>query len=104
MGSVWNLINNLIMNFKGLSYLGLAAVLTNGIGGVFWFYMASLLGTENYGEISYYIGIAMLVSSLSFFGAPNLLTVFVAKGEKIQSVVYFISISSRIGAINNLSR
>lgn len=98
MGSVWNLINNLIMNFKGLSYLGLAAVLTNGIGGIFWFYMASLLGAENYGEINYYIGIAMLVSGLSLFSAPNLLTVFVAKGEKIQSVVYFISISSSIVA------
>lgn len=91
-------INSLIINFKGLSFLGLAAVLTNTIGGIFWFYMASLLGAENYGEVSYYIGISMLVASMTLLGAPNLLVVFVAKGEKIQSIVSFISIFSSITA------
>jgi O-antigen/teichoic acid export membrane protein len=100
MGGFWNWVNNLFINFKGLSFLGLASVLTNAIGGIFWFYMASLLGAENYGEVSYYIGISMLVASMALLGAPNLLVVFVAKGEKIQSTVYLISIiSSVIAAI-----
>ena len=87
-----NWINNLFINFKGLTFLGLASVLTNAIGGIFWFYMASLLGAENYGEVTYYIGISRLVASMALLGAPNLLVVFVAKGEKIQSTVYLISI------------
>ena len=96
MEGFWNWINSLFINFKGLSYLGSAAVLTNAIGGIFWVYMASLLGAENYGEISYYISISMLVASISLIGAPNLLIVFVAKGEKIQSTVFLISILSSI--------
>ncbi len=96
MEGFWNWINCLSINFKGLSFLGLAAILTNAIGGIFWFYMASLLGAENYGEISYYIGISMLVASVSLIGAPNLLIVFIAKGEKIQSTVFFISILTSI--------
>ncbi len=96
MGGFWNWVNSLIINFKGLSYLGLASVVTNAIGAIFWFYMASLLGTESYGEISYYIGISMLVASLAMTGAPNMLIVFIAKGKKIQSTVYFISISASI--------
>jgi len=96
MEGFWNWINSLSINFKGLSYLGSAAVLTNAIGGIFWVYMASLLGAENYGEISYYISISMLIASFSLIGAPNLLIVFVAKGEKIQSTVFLISILSSI--------
>lgn len=96
MEGFWNWINSLSINFKGLSFLGLSAVVTNAIGGIFWFYMASLLGAENYGEVSYYIGISMLVASISLIGAPNLLIVFVAKGEKIQSTVFLISILTSI--------
>jgi O-antigen/teichoic acid export membrane protein len=96
MEGFWNWVNSLSINFKGLSFLGLAAVLTNAIGGIFWFYMASLLGAENYGEISYYIGISMLVASVSLIGAPNLLIVFIAKGEKIQATVFFISVLTSI--------
>lgn len=96
MEGFWNWINSLSINFKGLSFLGLSAVVTNAIGGIFWFYMASLLGAENYGEVSYYIGISMLVASITLIGAPNLLIVFVAKGEKIQSTVFLISILTSI--------
>ena len=71
MEGFWNWINSLSINFKGLSFLGLSAVVTNAIGGIFWFYMASLLGAENYGEVSYYIGISMLVASITLIGAPN---------------------------------
>lgn len=98
MEDFWNWIRNTSTHFKELSYLSFAGIATNAIGGVFWIYMASLLGAENYGEINYYIGVALVVSSITLFGASNTLIVFGAKGKKIQPIVNFISVFSSIAA------
>jgi O-antigen/teichoic acid export membrane protein len=100
MPSNWNKIKNSILYFKEISILSSANILTNVIGGLFWLYMASLIGPDGYGQISYFIGIAMIVASISLFGAGNSLIVFVAKGEKIQSVFFVITIiTSVVGSI-----
>ena len=51
--------------FKDITSLGIASFITNAIGGVFWLYMASMIGTEKYGEISYFISIAILASTIA---------------------------------------
>ena len=58
--------------------------------------MASLLGTENYGEISYLIAIGVIASRISLVGATNSLLVFIPKGINIQIPIYIISITSSI--------
>lgn len=98
MPHIWNKIKDNIVHLKELSILSSASILTNFIGGLFWMYMASLMGPEEYGQISYFIGIAMIVASISLFGASNSLVVFVAKGEKIQSVFFVITITTSIVA------
>lgn len=79
---------------RGLFSLGFAAIIANGLGGLFWLYMASLLGTEEYGRLTYFISIAVIASTISLAGMSNTMIVFRAKGEKIQSTVYAIGIIS----------
>jgi len=96
MSYIWNKIKDNIVHLKEISILSSASVLTNFIGGLFWMYMASLMGPEEYGQISYFIGIAMILASISLFGGGNSLIVFVAKGEKIQSLFFVITITTSV--------
>ncbi|MGA9230262.1 MAG: polysaccharide biosynthesis C-terminal domain-containing protein, partial [Nitrosotalea sp.] len=67
-------------------------VLSSAISGIFWFYLASLLGTSHYGEVSYFIAIASIASTVSFLGASTTVTVYTAKGEKILSTIFAVTI------------
>ena len=96
MSDNWNKIKNGIIQLKDISILSSASIITNFLGGLFWIYMASLMGPEEYGQISYFISIALIVASISLFGAGNSLIVFVAKGEKIQSLFFIITITTSI--------
>ena len=87
---------SIIKRLKDLTTVGVANIITSAIGGIFWFYIASLVGVENYGEISYFIAIAGIAGVISFLGAGTTITVYTAKGEKIESAVFSISIISSI--------
>ena len=82
--------------FKDLGTVGLGNITATLISGIFWFYFASLLGTEQYGEVSYYIAIAGIASTISFLGLGNTIIVYTAKGEKIQPPIFVIGIISSI--------
>ncbi len=90
----WNKIKSIVTRFKDLTTLGFANILSSAISGIFWVYLASLLGTVHYGEVSYFIAIAGIASTISFLGAGNTIIVYTAKGEKIQSTIFFITIIS----------
>ena len=96
-----NMVNfDRFLKFKDIASLGAATIITNAIGGIFWLYMASLLGTEQYGEVSYFISIGVIVSTISLVGMSNTVVIYGAKGIKLQSTVFFTGlISSSIGAI-----
>ncbi len=85
-------IKTLYQNFKGLTTIGAATFISNGLGGLFWFYMASLMGTEAYGQISYFIAIGIIGSRISLLGFGNTIMVYSAKGVKIQPPIYLIAI------------
>ena len=100
MTSRWDKIKDLPTRFKGLTEIGLAQISTGLISGLFWLYMARVLGTTHYGEVSYFIAIASLGSTVSFLGAGNSLLVYPAKGIKIQPPVYFLTlVSSSIASV-----
>jgi len=89
-----------INKFRDLSFFSIGTMVTNGIGGLFWLYMASLLGTEKYGEISYLISIGLIASTMSLAGMSNILIVYGAKNIKIQSTIFLVGlISSGITAL-----
>ena len=85
-------IKTLYQNFKGLTTIGVGTIVSNGLGGLFWFYMASLMGTEAYGQVSYFIAIAIIGSRISLLGFANTIMVYSAKGVKIQPPIYLIAI------------
>lgn len=96
MKDIWSQFKTIINRFRDLTSLSVATIVTNGIGGVFWLYMASLLGTKGYGEISYMISIAILSSTISLAGMSNVLIVYGAKNVKIQSTIFLIGLISSI--------
>ena len=92
----WNKFKEFSLKFKDLSSLGLGIGITNAVGGIFWFYMASLLGTEKYGEVSYLISIGVIASTISLIGSGNTIIVYAAKGVKIQPPIFLIVILSSL--------
>lgn len=96
MNNSWNRIRNLVARLKDLVSLAFANIASAAISGLFLIYLASLLGTEGYGEFSYLIAIANVSSVISFFGAGNTLVVYAAKKVDIQAPIFFISIISSI--------
>ena len=85
-------IKDIIIRFKDLTTIGIANAIASTIAGIFWLYMAALLGTEQYGEISYFIAIAGVASSVCFLGAGNTITVYTSKGEKIHSTLFLFAV------------
>lgn len=79
---------------KNLTAVGISNVIANGISGIFWIYLASLLGVEGYGELGYLLAIMGTIGSLASFGTINTLIVYVSKGEKIQATIFFIVLIS----------
>ncbi|TAK16886.1 MAG: hypothetical protein EPO37_07690 [Nitrosarchaeum sp.] len=85
-------IKDIIHRIRDVSTLGIADIGGSAIGAIFWFFTASLVGVENYGQISYFLAISGTVSALSLVGASNMLLVNLPKGVKIQPPMFLISI------------
>jgi len=100
MSDDWNRIKNSVYRLKDLASIGIANIAASAISAIFWLYMATLLGTENYGQISYFLAIAGIVSVVSLLGSGNTLTVYIAKEIRLQATVFFIAlISSGVAAL-----
>jgi O-antigen/teichoic acid export membrane protein len=82
------------LQVKNLTAVGISNIIANSISGIFWIYLASLLGVEGYGELGYLLAIMGTIGSLASFGTINTLIVYVSKGEKIQATIFFIVLVS----------
>ena len=85
-------IKNILSGLKGLTTIGASDIAGSVIGAVFWFYMASLLGAENYGQLSYFISIASIASTISLLGTENVISVYVPKNVRLESTIYLLTI------------
>jgi O-antigen/teichoic acid export membrane protein len=77
---------------KELSLIGGADIIGAFAGAIFWFILATLMTPEDFGEISYYIGIAVIAAAFVTVGAQNTIVVYSSKNLKIESTLYFISL------------
>ena len=77
---------------RSLATIGLSDIIGNGITAVFWFYLATLIEPKGYGELSYFLGIAGIISYISLIGTQNTITVYTAKKVNIQSTFYLLSL------------
>ena len=91
-----NRIVNVFKKFKGLTTIGITNIASNAISGLFWLYIASLLDTTKYGQISYLIAIAGISTTISFLGSGNALIVYTAKKIKIESSIYSIALLAAV--------
>ena len=81
-----------IFGQKDILSIGSANIFGSSITAIFWFYLASVINPEQYGEIHYFLGIAAVAQLLSLIATPNAITVYAAKNIKIHSTLFFISI------------
>lgn len=59
---------------------------------MFWLYIASLIGEDGYGEISFLLASAAIAGTISTFGSGDTLTVYRAKNVNLQSTIFFLVI------------
>jgi O-antigen/teichoic acid export membrane protein len=81
-----------IKGLKSISQIGAATAGGNAIAAFFWIYMADFMGQEDYGELGYLLSIASIASTISILGGQWTMSVYTAKGIRIESSLYFISI------------
>ena len=79
-------------NLRGLSFIGGADIIGSIIASAFWFFLASQISPDEYGEIQYFIAIATVASAFVIIAPQSSMTVFSAKNLKLESTFYFISL------------
>ncbi len=89
-------LKKLFFGNKDLMSIGFANIFGSGISAIFWFYLATLIQPEEYGQIHYFLGIAAMGQLFSLIATPNAITVYVAKNIKIHSTLFLISILAGI--------
>ena len=81
-----------ISGLRGVSIIGSSDIASSVIGAIFWLYLASLLGAENYGQLSYFLSIASIASTVSLLGTENVISVYIAKKIKLEATIFLIPI------------
>ena len=82
---------------KDIFSLGFSNLVGSGIAAIFWFYLASLLSPEQYGQIHYFLGIAGIAYIITLFGTQQTITVYSAKKTNVISTIFFLSILTSLG-------
>ena len=65
------------INFKGLTAIGFSEIIGTSATALFWFFLASIIPPDQYGEIFFYLGIASIASSAVLFANKNTIIVFI---------------------------
>ena len=88
--------NNLKKNrsINAITTIGFGNIIGSALSSIFWIFIAGLLGTESYGQLSYFLAIIGIFSAVSMFGGQYTMQVYTSKRIKIESSLYLISIFS----------
>lgn len=78
--------------FKDVGTIAIADIIASGIGSVFWLYLASLLTSDKYGEIQFFMSIAGMGFVFALLGTRNTITVYEAKKIEIRKILFTLSI------------
>ena len=77
---------------RGITPIALADSVGIGMAGFFWFYLATLIEPEEFGELQFFLGIASIAYVISLIGAQNTIVVYSAKNVKVISTLYIFSL------------
>ena len=88
--------NNLKKNrsINAITTIGFGNIVGSSLSSIFWIFIAGVLGTESYGQLSYFLAIIGIFSVVSMFGGQYTMQVYTSKRIKIESSLYLISIFS----------
>ena len=93
-------MSNVKKKISEISTIGLTDGAGAAIAALFWFYIAFELGPENYGELTFLISIATLVSGIALLGSNHTVLVLTGKKVDIHATIYMITILANVvGAI-----
>ena len=92
MATSWKKFKEILINRKGLGIIGLSDISGTVISALFWFFLASVIKPDEYGEIFYFISIIAIAFNLSTVGTLNTTIVFTAKGKQLESTLNTISL------------
>ena len=85
-------MSNRFDKIKDLSSIGIADIIGSAISALFWFYLATLIEPNTYGEITYLLSIAGIASTISLLGATQSLLVYSAKNVQIHATFYLLNL------------
>jgi len=88
----WNNLRERLEQVRGLGLIGFGDITGVIISSIFWFYLASVIEPHEYGDIHFFLSMAVIASSIALFGTQDSITVLTAKGHKIQSGLNVISL------------
>jgi O-antigen/teichoic acid export membrane protein len=89
-------IKKFFKKFEDLSSIAISNFVGTAISTLFWLFLATMITTEEYGQISYFIAIGSIASVLALVGGGSTITVYTAKKIPIASTVLLISIIASI--------
>jgi O-antigen/teichoic acid export membrane protein len=89
-------MSNIKKKILDISTIGLTDGVGAAIAAIFWFYIAGQLGPENYGELTYLISIASIVTGITIFGSHHTILVLTGKKIDIHATIYLITIVANI--------
>jgi len=93
----WKDIKN-VRGLRSIGTIGSSNIIGSAITAVFWILIAGLIGTDSYGELSYFLSIIGISSVIAMIGGGYTMQVYAAKGVKIESSLYFIGIIASTAA------
>ena len=88
----WKKIKEILIQRKGLVTIASSDILGSAITTIFWFFLASVIKPNEYGEIFYIISIVSIAFSLSNVGTENNTIVFTAKRKNLEPTLTTISL------------
>lgn len=86
----WNKIKNNLIGAKGLASIGFSDIIGVSLSSLFWFYLASLIDTDKFGQIHYFLSFAGTAYTIALVATQTVITVYVSKNLKLESTLYFI--------------
>lgn len=75
-------LKDIVQNNSGLAYVSMGFGANTILGGLFWFYIASIIDVKDYGLVSYWIAGSQVITTVGAFGLGVTLTTYIAKGVK----------------------
>ena len=76
-----------LTKLKEILAIGSADTVGSVISAIFWFYLASQIEPESFGELQWFLGIAAVTSTVALFGCLNVITILYAKKIQLQNII-----------------